>query len=136
LKAILKLSLIISLILGCEAKNPTGSATYRRESPNDGRLGKSSQLPSRYRLANFPNPFNLRTNIIYRLPESSHVKLIIYDCTGRKVRALIDRFQMSGYYQIAWDAKDDMGKPVASGIYFYTLEVDNLIITEKMVLAR
>ena len=60
-------------------------------------------------LANYPNPFNSRTHIAYRLAAPGPVRLSVYNALGQPVRALVDEFQDAGAYQVAWDARDDRG---------------------------
>ena len=81
---------------------------------------------------NYPNPFNPRTIISYGLKSPANVKLIAYDILGEEVQILVDHKQQAGEYQV-----DFMGKFSASGIYFYSLFVDNkLIDTKKMILLK
>jgi hypothetical protein len=74
--------------------------------------------------ANHPNPFALTTQIHYRLPSTGHVRLSIYDVTGRQVKQLVNEEQPGGSYLAIWDATDADGSPVTSGVYFYALSVD------------
>ena len=72
---------------------------------------------------NYPNPFNPSTTIHYTLPSSGEVTLTVYDITGKKVKTLIQTRQAAGSnYTVNWDARNDNGLPVSSGIYFYELE--------------
>jgi len=64
------------------------------------------------------------------------VKLKVYDLTGRVVRTLVDNVQEPAYYNIRWDGRDDKGKRLASGIYFYRIEVGRFKSTKKMVILR
>jgi len=68
---------------------------------------------------NYPNPFNASTLISYSLDIPSHVKLDIYDLLGQHIETLIDEKQLTGLHQVMW--KPD----IASGIYFYSLQVDD-----------
>ncbi len=85
---------------------------------------------------NYPNPFNLRTKIAYNTPKGCDVKLTIYDLLGRRVRTLVDEYQAPGYESVDWDATDDDGDVVASGIYFYRLEGEPFSQTKKLVLIK
>lgn len=92
-----------------------------------------------YRLyANYPNPFNSRTILSYRLAVDSSIMLSVYNVAGQKVRTLVDGRGRAGSYRVIWDGKDDLGRDVSSGIYFYRLTVDGGKWTEtkKMVLIR
>jgi hypothetical protein len=85
---------------------------------------------------NQPNPFNPETQIRYDLPVSGHVRLAIYNILGQKVRILVDEIQDAGHKSVIWDGRDDGGRDVASGIYFYKIEMENFEKTKKMVLLK
>jgi hypothetical protein len=85
---------------------------------------------------NYPNPFNPQTSIRYALPYEAHVKLVIYNVLGEKVKTLVNERQSAGYKMEWWDGKDDKGGPVASGIYFYRLEADKFSEIKKMMLVK
>ncbi len=85
---------------------------------------------------NFPNPFNPSTRISFGLDEASHVSLRVYDPAGRQVRTLVHEHRLPGNYNELWDGKNEKGKPVASGIYFYRLTAGERTKTKKMVLLR
>ena len=81
-------------------------------------------------LANYPNPFNPETWIPYELADDSDVLLTIYDTKGALVRQFNLGHQMAGYYTnrhraVYWDGKSEKGEWVASGIYFYHLQVNS-----------
>ena len=85
---------------------------------------------------NYPNPFNLETAIVYILPETAHVSLIIYNVVGQEVRRLVDATQASGQQRILWDGKDASGGHVPSGVYYYRLSTETWSKTRHMVLLR
>jgi hypothetical protein len=86
---------------------------------------------------NHPNPFNPATTISYYLPEAAQVTLGIYDPAGRLVNRLIDReMKPKGMHQIEWQGRDNSGRAVASGVYFYRLQTGRETISKKMVLLR
>lgn len=93
----------------------------------------SNKIPKEFNLyQNYPNPFNPRTIIPYSIKTSAYVKLIAYDILGREVQRMVDQKQQAGEYEV-----DFMGKFVSSGIYFYSLFVnDKLIDTKKMILLK
>ncbi|MDD3533789.1 MAG: carboxypeptidase regulatory-like domain-containing protein, partial [Candidatus Cloacimonetes bacterium] len=84
--------------------------------------------------ANYPNPFNPTTTISYDLKEAGWVRLDIYNLKGQKVRTLVNRDQPSGRYRIVFDALDQRGNPLASGIYLYRMQSADYISTRKMLL--
>ena len=92
-------------------------------------------------LANYPNPFNPETWIPYHLASSTDVKIRIYDARGTLVRELTLGHQSAGYYTSRsraayWDGKNALGERVASGIYFYQLQADELSPLRKMVILK
>ena len=92
-------------------------------------------------LANYPNPFNPETWIPYHLAESTEVRVNIYDAQGILVRELILGHQTAGYYTSRsraayWDGKNALGERVASGIYFYQLQTDEMSPLRKMVILK
>lgn len=98
---------------------------------------KKIEQPAHYALLNnFPNPFNPSTTISYQLPKPAHVKILIYNLMGQKIRALVNSKQAAGNYQIKWDGLTDGGFSAASGIYFYKLETENFVECKKMILKR
>ena len=66
---------------------------------------------------NAPNPFNSTTRISYRLATTGPVRVDIHDVLGQTVRTLVDEVQAAGSYQIPWDARDQHGAAVATGVY-------------------
>lgn len=96
-----------------------------------------TSLPKKILLEhNYPNPFNPNTIIGYQLSIRSHVTLKIYDAIGREIATLVDGIKEAGYHQVSWDATNDKGEQVSSGIYFYRLEVDNTFVTKKAIYLR
>ncbi|MEO0093166.1 MAG: FlgD immunoglobulin-like domain containing protein, partial [candidate division WOR-3 bacterium] len=84
----------------------------------------------------FPNPFKFRANIRFQLPVQSEALLTIYDITGRAVRRLLDEVKEPGEHTVVWDGKDDRGKTLAQGIYFYRLKANRFSETKRLVLIR
>jgi hypothetical protein len=86
--------------------------------------------------SNYPNPFNPVTTISYSLPNESEISLTIYNIKGQKVKELIKGTQATGSYNVSWDGKDESGKDVTSGIYFYKLRTHINEIIRKMLLLK
>ena len=94
-------------------------------------------LPDELQLQqNAPNPFNSQTILSYFLPKSGMVRLELFSVTGQRVAVLRQGPQQAGYHRLAWEAQDDAGRPLASGIYFYRLKTTNGILTRKFTLLR
>ena len=92
-------------------------------------------------LANYPNPFNPETWIPYELSKPADVALTIYAIDGQPVRTLALGHQPAGVYQsrsraVYWDGRNEVGEPVASGIYFYTLTAGDFTATRKMLIRK
>lgn len=98
----------------------------------------SSVKPGEFQLfQNYPNPFNPSTTIQYLLPNAAKVKITVYNILGQTIKTLVDnQLQSAGKYTIGWDGKNDKGSAVVSGIYFYRIEADNFMKTNKMLLVR
>ncbi|MDZ7263665.1 MAG: discoidin domain-containing protein [candidate division KSB1 bacterium] len=80
-------------------------------------------IPTKYALGqNYPNPFNPETMITFDLPEQAKVSLQVYNLMGQTIRTLVNENKPAGSYRIQWDGKDDHGKAVASGVYFYQIK--------------
>jgi hypothetical protein len=73
-------------------------------------------------LLSYPNPFNPTTNIRYSLQDDGNITIDIFNILGRKVRTLYDGIQEIGEHSILWDARDEFGAAVASGVYFVVLQ--------------
>jgi hypothetical protein len=92
-------------------------------------------------LQNYPNPFNPETWIPYQLAEDLSVTIRIYTMDGQLVRTLKLDEQKAGQYMdkskaAYWNGKNDCGEDVASGVYFYTLNVGSFEAIKKLVIVR
>ncbi|NIR50679.1 choice-of-anchor B family protein [candidate division KSB1 bacterium] len=87
-------------------------------------------------LGNYPNPFNPETTISYQLAEQSPVKITIYNQIGKIVRTLLNASQTAGLHRIKWDGKDDAGRAMSSGIYFYQVTAGEFKDTKRMLLLK
>jgi len=85
---------------------------------------------------NHPNPFNPTTTVSFVLPDRTHVKLSIFDVTGRHIRTLADDVLDEGVHQYVWDGRDDRGGQVSTGVYFYRLETTERMLTRKMLMLK
>lgn len=95
--------------------------------------------PEKYDLLqNYPNPFNAQTQIKYLLANKheQETRLVIFDLLGRHIRTLVNKKQPAGTYQVIWDGKDDEGKEIARGIYYYRITSGSFIKTKKMLFIK
>lgn len=94
-------------------------------------------IPEAFELfQNFPNPFNPSTTIKYSVPNNGRVRIRIYNNLGQAVRLLVDEFNSIGERTVIWDGKDNDGRKVATGVYYYQLEMENSFSTKRMILVR
>ena len=100
-------------------------------------IDDDARIPSDLSLyQNYPNPFNPETRISYDLPQAGAVTLTVYNSLGNAVRQLVSGHQGAGRHKVTWDARDDAGRKVASGIYIYKLQAGKKIVTRKMLLLQ
>ena len=86
---------------------------------------------------NTPNPITGSTTIRYDVPTAAgHIKLRVFDASGRLVRTLLDGEGTTGRNGIFWDGTDERGRRVASGVYYYRLETEHRVMIRKTVVLR
>ena len=94
-------------------------------------------LPDGGRLQqNVPNPFNSQTVISWFQLEAGPASLEVYTLTGQRVAVLIRGPHKAGLHRLAWDGRDDQGRPAASGVYVYRLVTPAGAQTRKLTLLR
>lgn len=98
---------------------------------------REDNLPTKFEMGrNFPNPFNPTTLIKYQLPVAGHVRMMIYNSLGQKVRTLVDGRMNAGYHHVTWDGRNDHGSPVGSGVYIYRFDAGAYHQVRKMLLIK
>jgi len=85
---------------------------------------------------NYPNPFNPETQIRFSIPQASAVTLQIFNSAGQLVRTLVASNLAAGNHQFTWNATDDSGRRVASGVYIYWLRAGSFTAQHKLVLMK
>jgi len=101
-----------------------GTAELKQGSATAVENSHPARLTDNYYLSqNHPNPFNPETSIEYQLPHSAEVNLTIYNLQGQKVRELVNATKAAGIHSVRWNGRNELGQLVASGLYFYRLEV-------------
>ena len=83
-----------------------------------------------------PNPVVRGTELAFELENPAQASLRIYDLSGKLVRTLVTGSLAAGSHTARWDTRDESGKPVASGVYFYRLESSGLLATKQLVVTR
>jgi photosystem II stability/assembly factor-like uncharacterized protein len=98
----------------------------------------SSKTPDAFKLEqNYPNPFNPSTKIKYEVRNQSslggsEVRLVVYDINAKEISTLVNKKQNAGIYEVSFD-----GTAYSSGIYFYSLYADGILIdTKKAILLK
>jgi len=91
-------------------------------------------------MQNNPNPFNMSTKITYEVPAlrqgAANIRLLVYNAQGQEVRTLVNERRNAGRYTVNWDGRDDAGNYVSSGVYFYKMTADNVVITKKLAVTK
>ena len=83
-------------------------------------------IPTEYSLEqNYPNPFNPTTTLRFAIKQTAMTSLVVYDVLGREVTALVSDQLEAGYYTVQWNGTNDLGKSVASGVYFVRMSVQS-----------
>ena len=91
-----------------------------------------AEVPTEYALhQNWPNPFNSATMFRFDIKEAGQVTLRIFDLMGREVATLVNDERTAGFHTISWDASE-----LATGIYFYRLEVNGFTDVKKMLFLK
>tara|TARA_A100001011_G_scaffold397276_1_gene497768 strand:- start:1154 stop:2053 length:900 start_codon:yes stop_codon:yes gene_type:complete len=101
-------------------------------------LDDNESIPDYFALhQNYPNPFNPSTQISFDVPQGAeHIMLNVYNILGQNVSTLVNGVMNPGQYTMEWNATDEVGNPVASGIYFYELRSTSFTARKKMLLIR
>jgi hypothetical protein len=98
--------------------------------------------PKEYKLfQNYPNPFNPEVWIPFQLAKTSEVSIRIYNATGQLIKTIELGSKQAGVYiekskAARWDGRNDMGKNVASGVYFYELRAEKFRAIRRMILLK
>jgi hypothetical protein len=84
----------------------------------------------------YPEPFSARTHFSICLPHSTTVDITVFDVSGRMVKTIYSGKLAQGRHAFTWNGKNNIGKPVASSIYFIRIEADKTLITRKVIFVR
>ncbi len=98
---------------------------------------ENTLLNNYYLGQNYLNPFNPATKIKDTLPKEGIVKITIYNSLGQKVTELVNEFKQTGAYIAEFNASfAEQGVNLSSGIYFYQLESNGIVLTGRMLLIK
>lgn len=89
-----------------------------------------------YLSPNYPNPFNPVTQIVFQIADVGFTSLKVHNLLGQEIATLIYKNLLPGRYQTQWDGRDDSGKLVAGGMYFYRMVSGEFSQTRRMILLR
>ncbi len=92
---------------------------------------KQSTTPMHVLMQNYPNPFYRSTTIEYTLTKSTQTEIVVYDLIGHEVATLVDEYQIAGTHKVIWDASN-----VNAGVYFYSMKIDNSVVSTKKMLVK
>ncbi len=121
-----------AFIDGCAGNRMTTSGTRDNSVPEYGSEATYTSWDKEFKLRNYPNPFTGQTNIEFNLPDDTEVSLWITDLTGKQVAVLLNNAdKIAGTYTVSFD-----GHAYPAGMYYYTIQADNYIMTEKMTLVK
>ncbi|GAB4340082.1 MAG: hypothetical protein Kow0037_25710 [Calditrichia bacterium] len=86
--------------------------------------------------SHFPNPFNSVISIQYQVQTPGQVRVAVYNVQGHLVKTLVNRNLDVGEHYTRWDATNEQGQPVASGVYLYRVQTPTQTETQKILLIR
>ncbi len=125
------------IISSAMENGPAGNSQGRNGRNRGGRQGgDSGEGTKSIRVGNYPNPANPTTTIVYELEEPGIVELAIYNSTGQLVRSAALGGQGTGEQRYLWDARDNFGHPVTSGLYFCRVSTGGAATVHRMLLMR
>jgi hypothetical protein len=108
-----------------------------RTAPAVSDAGIATGAPASLRLdTTRPNPTTKGSVLTYSVPRSQRVRLEIFDASGRRVAVLVDQVEEAGGHAVAWNARQDSGAPLPSGVYLARLTAGNEARTSKIVVTR
>lgn len=85
---------------------------------------------------NYPNPFNPSTKLQFRIPKAGKVGINIFDINGRLIKHVFSGEKDAGEYSFEWNGDHTSGQRVGSGVYFYSVQFNNVILTKKMIFIK
>jgi len=121
---------------GASTWNPGHAIKFTTDAPHVAVAEPADKagLPQRLALlAGAPNPFRSATRLSYAVPREMNLSLSVYDDAGRKVKNLFSGLARPGVRTATWDGRDEQGRRVGQGIYFYRLESEDAALTRKAI---
>ena len=87
-----------------------------------------------FSISNYPNPFNIKTNINFSLSKDTFLSIVIHDIMGKQIKRILSGNQMAGQNSIPWDGTNNKGETVSAGVYFFSIEAEGYLETKKMII--
>jgi hypothetical protein len=134
-----QLEIAFALTAGANVDDLKSAAKRSREKYQSLVTGLQDEFvqPIEYSLSqNYPNPFNPVTIINFSIPKEGWATIKVFDILGREVSTLLNGNVTTGVHKVTWDGKDNIGRDVSSGIYFYSIEYNGSKLNRKMLLLR
>ncbi len=124
---IAQIEILKANILSGDAPRPTGPVAELESA-----LKVGEDLPDSFALdQNFPNPFSTLTEIGFALPQAEHVRIVLYDLSGREISRLVDGSLQAGYHRVSLN---DLS--LANGVYIYRMEAGTFVETRRLTVIR
>ena len=99
--------------------------------------GEIALQPGQFKLHQaYPNPFNPTTTLKYEMGSAGPVSINVFDVSGHKIRSLYNGIQIPGLHEVRWDAKNDNGRSMSSGVYLFKVNVNGKTHTAKTLLLK
>jgi hypothetical protein len=123
------------------ATNPTTGQTGALLLTPEGATGvaespEGAETAGRLAISATPNPLQVGTTFRFALAAPSHVSVSVYDVLGRRIALVADENYPSGTPAVIWDGRDEIGRQVASGVYFVRAETESHSSTRRIVVVR
>jgi len=116
---------------------PGGRFNFVYKTENISGISEKRELPKFFSLSqNYPNPFNPGTTFNFSIEKAGHVSLQVYDITGKEIATLVDGYRKPGRYTFDWNAKDENGYLLTSGVYFACIKFGSSSKTIKILLTK
>jgi hypothetical protein len=98
---------------------------------------RSRTVPTEFTMSqNYPNPFNPQTHIDYQIPQTTNVNISVYNVSGQLVTTLVNEVKSPGSYSVSWNATNQNGLQISSGIYIARMVSNNYSSTSKLILLK
>jgi hypothetical protein len=126
----------LSTIVAPERRSRVRDILRGDRDPDIAQAPNAAQLPGKFGVKAYPNPFNPVTTIQVALPATADVDVTVYNVRGQRVKTLHSGKMKPGYNDLKWRGRDNRDNPVASGIYFYRVKAGTNLHTGKLMLLK